>query len=250
MVKISLVVMTLNEAHNIRRCLESSIGIADELLVVDSLSTDDTVAISESLGARVILQPFLGFMEQRQFAINHAAHPFILILDADEVLSEQLRQSILHVKAHWTHDCYYMNRLSNIGDQWIRHGGWYPDRKMRLFDRTQFAVEGINPHDKLVPVKGARSTHLKGDMLHYTNSDIESRVKTINHFSTLAAKAFYERGKRGSWLRLLFKPFFRFFVEYVLRRGFMDGFYGFVIAITSAQYVFLREAKLREKGKR
>lgn len=248
MVKISLVVMTLNEAHNIRRCLESSFGIADEILVVDSLSTDDTVTISESLGARVILQPFLGFVEQRQFAINHAAHPFILILDADEVLSEQLRQSILQVKAHWTHDCYYMNRLSNIGDQWIRHGGWYPDRKMRLFDRTQFAVEGINPHDKLVPVKGARSTHLKGDMLHYTNSDIESRINTINRFSTLAAKAFHERGKRGSWLRLLFKPFFRFFVEYVLRRGFLDGFYGFVVAITSAQYVFLREAKLREMG--
>ncbi|MBK6946695.1 MAG: glycosyltransferase family 2 protein [Haliscomenobacter sp.] len=188
MVKISLVVMTLNEAHNIRRCLESSIGIADELLVVDSLSTDDTVAISESLGARVILQPFLGFMEQRQFAINHAAHPFILILDADEVLSEQLRQSILQAKAHWTHDCYYMNRLSNIGDQWIRHGGWYPDRKMRLFDRTQFAVEGINPHDKLVPVKGARSTHLKGDMLHYTNSDIESRVKPSITSSTWPPK--------------------------------------------------------------
>ncbi|MBK8880329.1 MAG: hypothetical protein IPN74_17990 [Haliscomenobacter sp.] len=94
----------------------------------------------------------------------------------------------------------------------------------------------------------ARSTHLKGDILHYTNDSIESRVQTINRFSTLAAKAFYERGKRGSWLRLLFKPFFRFFAEYILRLGFLDGFYGFVIAITSAQYVFLREAKLAGDG--
>ena len=250
MVKISLVVITFNEEKNIRRCLESAAGVADEILVVDSVSTDQTVTIAESLGARIILQPFLGYVEQKRFAIEQATHPYVLSLDADEALSEQLRQSILHVKAHWTHNCYYMNRLSNIGDQWIRHGGWYPDRKMRLFDRARFAVEGINPHDKFVPVQGARSTHLKGDILHYTNDSIESRVQTINRFSTLAAKAFYERGKRGSWLRLLFKPFFRFFAEYILRLGFLDGFYGFVIAITSAQYVFLREAKLREMGKR
>jgi len=250
MVKISLVVITFNEEKNIQRCLESAAGVADEILVVDSVSTDQTVAIAESLGARIILQPFLGYVEQKRFAIEQAAHPYVLSLDADEALSEELRQSILQAKAHWTHDCYSMNRLSNIGDQWIRHGGWYPDRKMRLFDRARFAVEGINPHDKFVPVQGARSTHLKGDILHYTNDSIESRVQTINRFSTLAAKAFHERGKRGSWLRLLFKPFFRFFAEYILRLGFLDGFYGFVIAITSAQYVFLREAKLREMGER
>lgn len=246
MVKISLVVITFNEAHNIRRCLESARGIADEILVVDSVSTDQTTAIAESLGARVIIQPFLGYVGQKRFAIGQAVHPIVLSLDADEALSETLRQSILEVKSRWTRDCYSMNRLSNIGGRWIRHGGWYPDRKMRLFDRGKYEIAGIDPHDKFVPLSGASSSYLKGDILHYTNADINSRVHTVNRFSTVAAQAFYDRGKRGSWMRLLFKPFFRFFTEYFLRLGFLDGFYGFVIAKTSAQYVFLREGKLLE----
>ncbi len=246
MVKISLVVITFNEAHNIRRCLESVRGIADEILVVDSVSTDQTTAIAESLGARVITQPFLGYVGQKRFAIGQATYPIVLSLDADEALSETLRQSILEVKSRWTCDCYSMNRLSNIGGRWIRHGGWYPDRKMRLFDRGKYEIAGIDPHDKFVPLSGASSGYLKGDILHYTNADINSRVHTVNRFSTVAARAFYDRGKRGSWMRLLFKPFFRFFTEYFLRLGFLDGFYGFIIAKTSAQYVFLREGKLLE----
>lgn len=246
MVKISLVVITYNEAHNIRRCLESAADIVDEILVVDSASTDATVAIAESFGARVVIQPFLGYVAQKRFAISQARYPVVLSLDADEALSEALRQSITGVRAKWSHDCYFMNRLSSIGGSWIRHGGWYPDRKMRLFDRGKYAVEGIDPHDKFVPVPGASSAHLKGDILHYTNGDIAGRAATVNQFSTLAARAFDERGKRGSLGRLLFKPFFRFVVEYFFRRGFLDGFYGFVVARTSAQYVFLREAKLIE----
>ena len=246
MVKISLVVITFNEAQNIRRCLESVNGIADEMLVVDSVSTDETAEIARSMGARVISQPFLGYVAQKRFAIEQASCPIVLSLDADEALSETLRQSILAVKANWRCDCYEMNRLSNIGGKWIRHGGWYPDRKMRLFDRKKYEIAGIDPHDKFVPLPGARYGRLGGDILHYTNADISSRVSTVNRFSTLAAQAFHDRGRRGSWLRLLFKPFFRFFVEYFIRRGFLDGFYGFIIAITSAQYVFLREAKLLE----
>lgn len=249
MVKISLVVITFNEAQNIRRCLESANGIADEILVVDSLSTDETTAIAESLGARIISQPFLGYVGQKRFAIEQATHRIVLSLDADEALSQTLRESVLKVKANWNSDCYSMNRLSQIGGRWVRHGGWYPDRKMRLFDREKYEIAGIDPHDKFVPLPGARSSHLKGDILHYTNTDINSRVHTINRFSTVAAQAFYDRGKRGSLPRLLFKPFFRFFVEYFLRLGFLDGFYGFIIAKTSAQYVFLREGKLLEMQK-
>lgn len=245
MADISLVIITYNEAAHIRRCIESARGLADEVLVVDSLSVDDTVAIAESLGARVLLQPFLGYVEQKRFAISQATYPMVLSLDADEALSDTLYQSIAREKeGGLPKHCYSMNRLSNIGNQWIRHGGWYPDRKMRLFDKERFAVEGINPHDKFVPLPGAQTGFLRGDILHYTNSDIESRVKTINHFSTLAAQAFHERGKKGSWIRLLTKPAFRFFIEYFLRRGFLDGFYGYVVARTSAEYVFLRESKL------
>jgi glycosyltransferase involved in cell wall biosynthesis len=243
---ISAVVITYNEAHNIRRCLESLQPVADELLVVDSFSTDETLEIAAQLGARTMQHPFEGHIQQKRYAIEQAQHDIIISLDADEELSDTLQQSILEAKKQWTHDCYFMNRMSNIGHQWIHHGGWYPDRKMRLFDRRKFSVGGINPHDKFIPAPSATTTRLKGDILHHTNADIQSRVQTINNFSTLAARAFYERGKKGSLIRVLAKPGLRFFSEYILRGGFLDGFYGFVIAKTSAQYVFLRESKLLE----
>ena len=244
--KISAVIITYNEEANIERCLQSLRPVADELLVVDSYSKDKTIEIAQSCGARTLEHPFEGHIQQKRYAIEQAKHEFILSLDADEELSPTLQQSILAVKNNWTHDCYYMNRLSNIGDQWIHHGGWYPDRKMRLFDRRQFSVGGINPHDKFIPAKGATTTRLKGDLLHHTNSDINNRIATINNFSSLAAQAFHERGKKGSLLRVLFKPGLRFLSEYIIKRGFLDGFYGFVIAKTSAQYVFYREIKLLE----
>jgi glycosyltransferase involved in cell wall biosynthesis len=222
----------------------------DEILVVDSLSSDKTVEIAAALGARIIVQPFLGYIEQKRFAIAQASHSVILSLDADEALSDELRESIRGARQRGDKDCYWMNRLSNMGGRWIRHGGWYPDRKLRLFDREHYAVEGINPHDKFVPLAGARVGHLKGDLLHYTNEDLAGRIQTINHFSTLAARAFHERGKRGGWLRLLGKPAFRFIQEYLFKLGFLDGFYGWVIAKTSAQYVFLRESKLMELERR
>lgn len=246
MPKVSLVVITYNEAHNIRRCLESAQGIADEILVVDSVSTDQTVAIAESLGARVVLQPFLGYAAQKRFAIGQATYPIVLSLDADEALSDELRKTMLREKEAFSKDGYFMNRLSSIGGSWIRHGEWYPDRKLRLFHRDKVAIEGEHIHEKFVPVEGAAMGHLAGDILHYTNADIESRIKTINQFSTLAAQALHEEGRKGSWVRLLTKPAFRFFSSYILKRGFLDGFYGLVVARTSAQYVFFRESKLIE----
>ncbi len=245
-IRLSVVVITYNEADNIERCLLSASPLADELLVVDSFSEDQTPDIARKLGARVLMHPFEGHIQQKRYAIAQARYDHILSLDADEELSPELRSAIAEAKAKWTHDCYFMNRMSNIGRQWIRHGGWYPDRKMRLFHRNKFSVGGVNPHDKFIPAPGATRTRLAGDILHHTNADINSRVQTINKFSSLAAEAFHQRGKRASWGRILFKPLFRFLIEYVLRRGFLDGFYGYVIARTSAQYVFLRECKLRE----
>lgn len=249
MVRLSVVVITYNEASNIRRCLQSVADLADEILVVDSFSTDDTVNIAREMGARVLQHPFEGHIQQKRFAIQQAKYDYILSLDADEEVSGTLHDSILQARADWKHDCYFMNRMSNIGRQWIRHGGWYPDRKMRLFDRRQFTVAGVNPHDKFIPIPGASTAHLRGDLLHHTNADINSRVQTINNFSNLAAQAFAEQGRQGSWFRLLFKPAWRFFQEYFLKLGFLDGFYGYVIARTSAQYVFLRESKLMEMQK-
>lgn len=244
MVAVSVVIITLNEAANLPRCLESLGDIADEIIVVDSQSTDDTVMIARNAGARVIIQPFLGHREQKAFAIEQASNDYILSLDADEALSEELRQSILQAKANWTSDGYYVNRLNRLNGQWIHHGGWYPDRKMRLFDRRCYRMGGTNPHDRFDPTPEASTERLSGDLLHYTNDDLDSRIITINKFSSIAAKAFYAEGKRGSWLRVLLKPPGRFISEYYLRSGWRDGYYGYYIAKTSAQYVWLREIKL------
>lgn len=246
MKEIALVTITLNEEANIARCIESARAVADEILVVDSFSTDATTEIARQLGARVLEHPFEGHIQQKEWAIEQASFDRILFLDADEALSPELLASIRAAKEEWPYDCYWCSRLSRMGGRWIRHGAWYPDRKMRLFDRKKYRTAGINPHDKFVPAKGATAGRLNGDILHYTNSDIRDRARTVNALSTHAARAYYERGKKGSWLRMLVKPRLRFFSEYVLRGGFLDGFYGFVIAKTSAQYVFLRESKMLE----
>ena len=250
MPELSLVIMTFNEASNIERCLDSAALVADEILVVDSYSKDNTVELAKAKGARVIMHPFLGFKEQRIYAISQAKYNCVLILDADEALDEKLRHSILSIKESWPSDCYTMNRMSNIDEQWIHHGGWYPDKKMRLFDRRHYQIGGLNPHDKIIPKPEAKHQQLKGNILHYTNSNIEDRIATINKFSTVAAQAFFDKGKRGNLLRILFKPGLRFFVEYFIKRGFLNGFYGFAIAKTSAQYVFYRELKLHVLSKK
>ncbi|PHI21344.1 glycosyl transferase [Lewinellaceae bacterium SD302] len=249
MIKLSVVIITLNEAENLPRCLASVEGLADEILVVDSLSTDDTVKIAAAAGARVIEQAFLGHREQKAFAIENAANNCVLSLDADEALSDELKESIGAAKQNWTHDGYYVNRLNRLNGIWIRHGGWYPDRKMRLFDRRKYRMGGTNPHDRFDPTPASRTTRLAGDLLHYTNDDLDSRIVTINKFSSIAAQAFFDEGKRGNWWRVLVKPTGRFVSEFWLKSGWRDGYYGYYIAKTSAQYVWLREMKLLRLGK-
>lgn len=249
MPQISVVIITLNEEANLERCIQSVAGIADEILVLDSHSTDGTVALAQRLGARVISQSFLGHREQKAKAIELATHDCVLSLDADEALSPELANAIMNAKNNWTHDGYYVNRLNRIGGQWIRHGGWYPDRKMRLFNRRSYVIAGVNPHDRFDPAPGATTTRLHGDLLHYTNDDLDSRVATINKFSTIAAQAFHKEGKRGNYWRIIVKPTARFISEYLFKSGWRDGFYGYFIAKTSAQYVWLREVKLKSLGK-
>lgn len=246
--RVSAVIITLNEAENLPRCIESLGGLADEMLVVDSFSTDGTPALAEALGCRVIQQKFLGHRGQKAFAIQQATYDRVLSLDADEALSPELLQSILAAKNNWTHDGYYCNRLNQLGGRWIRHGGWYPDRKMRLFDRRHYQMGGVNPHDRFDPSPEARTTQLQGDLLHYTNDTLASRIATINNFTSIAAEAFHQAGKRGSYWRILLKPPARFLLEYLIKSGWRDGFYGYFIAKTSAQYVWLREMKLMEMG--
>ena len=165
--KLSVVIITFNEERNIERCIRSVEGIADDVVILDSFSKDRTCEIAAMLGARVVQHVFDGHIEQKNLAITHAKFPFILSLDADEALSDELRQSIQEVKNDKHADGYSMSRITNYCGKWIHHCGWYPDTKLRLWDSTKGRWGGINPHDKYEMDAGSGTELLKGDILHY-----------------------------------------------------------------------------------
>ena len=244
-VQLSAVVITYNEERNIERCLKSLLGVADELVVVDSYSTDRTEEICRRYKARFIKHRFEGHIQQKNWAILQASSPYILSLDADEVLSDELKASILRVKEDWTHDGYYFNRLTNYCGKWIRHTTWYPSRKMRLWDARKGRWGGFNPHDKFRLMPGASRQFLKGDLLHYSYYSVTDHLTQINSFSSILARSYYDRGRRVNLFSLLFRPLWRFINDFLLRAGFLDGHFGFVISVNSAHEVFLKYVKLR-----
>jgi len=246
-VKITAAVITFNEERKVAWCLDSLRGVADEIVVVDSFSTDRTVEICKTKGVRVVKHAFEGHIEQKNYAMSLASHDHILSLDADEVLSEELKNSILNVKNNWTRDGYWLNRLTNYCGSWIRHCGWYPDKKLRLWDKRRGCWGGINPHDKVVMTQSASTTHLSGDLLHYSYSSIKQHISHANNFSDIAAMAAYRADRRSEVIRDIFlNPTFTFLKKYFLQLGVLDGYYGFVISIISAFGKFLKYAKLRE----
>ncbi|MGM0473614.1 MAG: glycosyltransferase [Bacteroidota bacterium] len=244
-VSISAVIITFNEERNIRRCLESLRGVADEIVVVDSYSTDKTGEICRQFGARFIQHRFSGHIEQKNWAILQASYPRILSLDADEALSDRLRESIFRAKENWTHDGYYFNRLTNYCGRWIRHTSWYPSRKLRLWDARQGSWGGFNPHDRFYLNKGASRRFLKGDILHYSYYSLSEHLEKMNSFSTILARSYFERGRSVYILSIILHPLWRFIKDFLLRTGFLDGYYGFIVSVNSAHEVFLKYVKLR-----
>lgn len=243
---VSAVILTLNEEHNIGRCIDSVMGVAEEILVVDSFSTDRTAEICREKGARFIQHKFPGYIEQKNYALAQATFPHVLSLDADEALSDALRNSILKVKEKWDKDGYSMNRLTNYCGKWIRHGSWYPDVKLRLFDKRKAQWGGINPHDIVILSAGSAAAHIKGDILHYSYYSISEHIKQIDHFSGISARALYDKGVKSSLFHLVVRPPFRFFRDYFIKLGFLDGFYGLVVCCNTAHSTFLKYAKLRQ----
>jgi len=248
-VSISVVVITFNEQKNIGRCLASVKGVADDIVVVDSYSTDDTEKICREYGARFIQHTFHSHIDQKNWAITQARYPHILSLDADESLSDTLRSSILEAKNNWEYDAYYFNRLTNYCGEWIRHTTWYPSRKLRLLDSRRGGWGGINPHDKYIQESSATKKFIKGDLLHYSYYSISEHVKQLNSFSTIQARALFERGRKASYFSLLMHAGWRFFKEYFWRLGILDGHFGLVISRNSAHETFLKYSKLRNLWK-
>jgi glycosyltransferase involved in cell wall biosynthesis len=243
--KISVVIITRNEAHRLEPALESIARLAYECIVCDSRSTDDTVTLAKRYGCRILERDFEDYSDQKNFANAHAEAPWILSLDADERLSPELRAEIENLLGV-DPDCsaFSMPRLTFYLGRFIRHSGWYPDHKVRLFrkDRAQWSGEFV--HERLVVHGEVRS--LRGDLLHYSYADIEDHVARISRYSRLAAQGLFARGARCRWHHLALLPVVRAFKAYVLRAGFLDGFPGLTIAALSGYGIFLRYALLRE----
>jgi glycosyltransferase involved in cell wall biosynthesis len=243
--KISACVTTFNEEGNIARCLRS-LAWCDEIVVVDSFSTDRTIELCRQFTGKVYQHAWLGYIGQKNLARTLAAHPWILYLDADEEISPALRDEILaELDANGeTYAGYQFPRMVNYLGKWIRHGEWYPDVKLRLFLKSKGQSGGQEPHDQVI-VNGRVKT-LKHHLWHFTYDDIHDHLETMNRFSSITAQEKFKSGSAYSWLDFLFRPPLRFMKAYFLRGGFMDGKRGFLIASVSSFGVCMKYAKLWE----
>ncbi|MHC1777185.1 MAG: glycosyltransferase family 2 protein [Lentimicrobium sp.] len=247
MAQLSVVIITLNEERNIDRCLQSVEGIADDVVVVDSGSTDRTKAICMEHGARFISHAWLGFAKTKNYANAQAKYPLILSLDADEALSDRLKASILAFKAGESgKTAFSMNRLTNYCGKWIKHCGWYPDTKIRLFNRDHARWTGKVIHEKLTTDPDIEIEHLEGDLLHFSYYSIAGHIAQANRFTDLTAEEAFREGKKSGMIQILFKPPVKFIRDYFLKLGFLDGYYGFIICRISAQANFFKYIKLRQ----
>lgn len=245
MPQLSVVIITFNEEKNIGRCLESIQGIADDVVIVDSFSTDATESISKKYNVNFISRKWEGYSASKNFANAQAKYDWVLSLDADEALSEELKKSILKAKEGNELKTYKFHRLTNYCGSWIKHCGWYPDTKIRIFDRRITKWEGII-HEKLVIDSKQEAILLKGDLLHYSYYSIEQHYAQTEKFSSLAAQNMFEKGKKASALKMYLSPVVKFISDYIIKLGILDGAAGFTICRISAKHSFLKYKKLRE----
>lgn len=244
--KISVIIITLNEERNIGRCLESVKDVADEIIVADSFSEDKTEEICAKYNVTFVKQKWLGFAEQKNFANDLAHNDWILSIDADEALSEELKKSVLELKKRDfdEHNVFSLNRLTNYCGKWIHHSGWYPDTKVRIFNRKFVKWGGDAVHETLVFDGNKRVTRLRGDLEHFSYYTIEEHKKRSEKYAEIFATSAFMRGKHASKSRMIVKTLWRFFHDYVLRLGFLDGKYGFIICKTQAGMTYKKYKKL------
>ena len=247
--KISACIVAFNEEKNIAAALES-VSWADEILIVDSESEDATRLIAESLGAKVLTQKWLGFSKQKQFAADRAAHDWIFSLDADERISDQLKDEILKLKQSAETnlaDGYRIPRLSFYMNRPIRHGGWYPDWQLRFYNRQRGKWKDVLIHESIELQENARLEKLSGEILHYSVEGAAHHHRMIGtRYAPLAAEQMFERGKRTSPLKVATAGMTAFLQTYILKGGFLDGFAGFCIARFAAHHAFLKHLLLWE----
>lgn len=244
MVPISVVIITFNEEKNIERCILSVKGLADEILVLDSFSTDATESICAKHGVKFIQREWEGYSASKNFANRQAAHSWILSLDADEALSEKLKQALLQLKTKDRWQTLSFNRLTNYCGAWIKHSGWYPDKKIRLFNRDTTFWQGTLHEDLCLPAN-EQVKHLNLDILHYSYYTLQDHLAQIENFTGIAARELYNRGKRPPLYKMYLNAWAKFVSHYLIHLGFLDGWAGFAIARYSAYATYLKYKKAR-----
>lgn len=248
--KISAKINVYNEEENIAAVCES-VKWADEIVVVDSNSTDRTIELARRYTDRIFNREFHGYKDKHVFSDAQTSGDWILWIDADERVSAELSRSIeelRHRDPTSLPDGFRIARKAYYLNRWIKHSGWYPDYQMRLYRKAASYWDGVSPHET-ARVRGRIET-LNGELLHYTKQNLSEHHRLIDSYTTLAAEYLHGQGKGAGWSDLMFRPFFAFLSIYFLKQGCRDGIHGFIIAIFTAYGVFLRYAKIWEKKSR
>lgn len=244
---ISVVIITNNEASNIARCLDAADLVADEIIIVDSFSMDNTRQIAEGYDKVIFFEhEFEGYGEQKNWANAKASGDYILSLDADEVLSETLIDSILTIKKYPKYKAYRLNRLTNFDGKWIRFAGWYPDRKIRLWEKSSAIWVGKAVHEVLKVKEGEKIGQLKGDLLHYSFDSVFDYFRRQSKYNRLSVVERLKHGKKPKFLPSLLKGIFKFLGLYFFRFGFLHGFHGLVICLFGAGKYLMYYAKYQQ----
>lgn len=243
MAKISACIISYNEENKIEACLKSLEGVVDEIIVVDSLSSDKTIEITKKYTDKIFDQKFLGHIEQKNLAITKASHDWILSLDCDEQLTDELKESIIKVKNNLeAADAYKVARRTFYVYRWLNHC-WYPDHKVRLFNKNTAHWAGTNPHDH-IELTGNNVITLKGDLLHYSFDTISEHIQTLDSFTEIGANEIIRKNKKVNILSPWTHGLWTFFKLYLFKRGFMDGYAGLVVAVLSGMHAFIKYNKV------
>ncbi len=246
MIKISVIIITFNEEKNIERCLLSVKDIADEIIILDSFSTDKTEEICKAHNVKFFQHIFDGHIEQKNRVITYAENDFVLSLDADEELSNDLKNSILQIEDNLEFGAYFFNRLNIYCGKKIKRTSWYPDKKTRLWNKNIGKWGGVNPHDTVIVDELTKTKYLKGDLLHYSFNTIEEHIEQTNKFTTISALELFNKAKKSDLSIIFLKTTGSFFKEFILKLAFLDGFYGVIVGTINVFSTFLKYSKLRK----
>lgn len=244
---ISTFIICFNEGHQIERTLKS-LSFSDEIIIVDSGSTDDTVEVCKKYTDKIFIKPWAGFVEQKEYGLSLCSHEWVFNIDADEVVTAELATEMLSSVEENEYDGFFINRVVYHLGKWWRKGLWYPEYRMRLFRKSKTRWEGTDPHEKAV-VNG-KTKRLKGELLHYTYKDLHDQILRLNRYSTTLAENAIREGKKTNVIEIIFRPQFRFLKMYFLKKGFLEGFPGFIVSMLEAWYVFVKYSKQWEMQNR